>query len=611
MAPDHVLSFNSPLDNDKISKLVFIGCSKESILMSYIPGNPLIVQSDGSILLEVDNPRYEGARDELIRFAELEKSPEHIHTYRLTPLSLWNAAASGETDDAIVDTLERYSKFELPSNVVTDVRDYVSRYGRLKLLRSGEDLILRSTDKLLLTEVWHNKTCREFLVDWIDENTLKVDSSRRGHIKQALVHFGFPAEDLAGYVEGTHLTIELREIATQGLSFHVRDYQGQAIESFYCEGSSRGGSGVIALPCGSGKTVIGMGIMERLQSETLILCSNTVAVRQWISELLDKTSLTPDQVGEYTGDKKEIRPVTVTTYQIMTYHGPGGGGDNGHGDVEGDFPHLELFTSKNWGLIIYDEVHLLPAPVFRITAEIQARRRLGLTATLVREDGRETDVFSLIGPKRFDMPWKDLEKQGWIATAECQEVRLPLHPDMRMAYSVEDDARVKYRLAAENPLKLQAALKLIERHQGDRVLIIGQYLDQLKALAEDLKVPLITGRTPNGEREVLYERFRHGDLKLLIVSKVANFSIDLPDANVAIQVSGTFGSRQEEAQRLGRILRPKSNGGPAFFYSLVTKDTREQEFSVNRQLFLTEQGYHSTIVDGSALIEDLVGGAGK
>lgn len=573
--------------------------------MVYDAGKPLIVQSDGSILLEVDNSLYEEARDELARFAELEKSPEHIHTYRVTPLSLWNAAASGETLDAIIETLERYSKFDLPSNVVTDIREYVSRYGRLKLVRSGDDLLLQSDDALLLTEVWHNKHCTPYLLGWVDERALSVDPARRGHIKQALVAFGFPAEDLAGYAEGARLPISYSEVTRHGLPFYLRDYQGQAVDAFYRDGSSQGGSGVVVLPCGSGKTVIGIGIMDKLRCETLILCSNTVAVRQWISELLDKTSLEPEQVGEYTGDRKEIRPVTVTTYQIMTYRGVAG--DNGNG--EGDFPHMELFTTKDWGLIIYDEVHLLPAPVFRITAEIQAKRRLGLTATLVREDGRETDVFSLIGPKRFDLPWKDLEKQGWIATAECREIRLDLSPDQRLEYAVADDSRVKYRIAAENPAKLRVAIELIERHRGDRILVIGQYLDQLKQLASQLNAPMITGRTPNTERQALYDRFRRGEERLLVVSKVANFSIDLPDANVAIQVSGTFGSRQEEAQRLGRILRPKSDGRAAYFYSLVTRDTRDQDFSVNRQLFLTEQGYRYTIIDGRPLAGQTAGDA--
>jgi DNA excision repair protein ERCC-3 len=548
--------------------------------------NPVIVQSDRTILLEVDHPLYAEARDALAQFAELEKSPEHIHSYRLTPLSLWNAAAAGLDAPRVLELLSRFTKYDLPSNVVSDIREYISRYGRLKLVRDGAALLLKSDDILLIAEISRQKRMQAFILEQRDENTLVVDAARRGHIKQALVAIGFPAEDLAGYTEGVPLSFDLRDIAVSGSPFQLRQYQGEAVTAFYANGSLSGGSGVVVLPCGAGKTVVGIGAMEAVQRTTLILTPNTIAVRQWISELLDKTTLTPDQVGEYTGEHKNIRPITVTTYQILTYRP----------SENGEFPHFGLVTGHDWGLIVYDEVHLLPAPIFRITAEIQARRRLGLTATLVREDGREADVFGLIGPKRFDVPWRELERQGWIATAECHEIRVALADEERMIYAVSEE-REKYRMAAENPVKMRVVQELVRQHADDQVLIIGQYLDQLKELSEVLDAPLLTGRTNNTQREKLYDRFRRGELKRLVVSKVANFAIDLPDANVAIQVSGTFGSRQEEAQRLGRLLRPKADGRPAHFYTIVTRDTRDQEFSANRQLFLTEQGYRYTIED--------------
>lgn len=554
--------------------------------MSIQTSNPVIVQSDRTILLEVDHPLYAEARDALAQFAELEKSPEHIHSYRLTPLSLWNAAAAGLDAPRVLELLSRFTKYDLPSNVVSDIREYISRYGRLKLVRDGAALLLKSDDTLLIAEISRQKRMQAFILEQRDENTLVVDAARRGHIKQALVAIGFPAEDLAGYTEGVPLSFDLRDITVSGSPFQLRQYQGEAVTAFYANGSPSGGSGVVVLPCGAGKTVVGIGAMEAVQRTTLILTPNTIAVRQWISELLDKTTLTPDQVGEYTGEHKNIRPITVTTYQILTYRP----------SENGEFPHFGLVTGHDWGLIVYDEVHLLPAPIFRITAEIQARRRLGLTATLVREDGREADVFGLIGPKRFDVPWRELERQGWIATAECHEIRVALADEARMIYAVSEE-REKYRMAAENPVKMRVVQELVRQHADDQVLIIGQYLDQLKELSEVLDAPLLTGRTNNTQREKLYDRFRQGELKRLVVSKVANFAIDLPDANVAIQVSGTFGSRQEEAQRLGRLLRPKADGRPAHFYTIVTRDTRDQEFSANRQLFLTEQGYRYTIED--------------
>ncbi len=561
------------------------------------PTNPIIVQSDRTILLEVDHPLHAEARDALAQFAELEKSPEHIHTYRLSPLSLWNAAAGGMSASAILELLTHYSKYALPSNITVDIRDYINRYGRVKLIRKGDALLLTSEDTALIAEVMHHKRTQPYILRQIDRNTIQVDASRRGHIKQALIHMGFPAEDLAGYTDGSSLPLKLLSPTHNGKEFQPRTYQYAASSAFYAGGAPSGGSGVVVLPCGAGKTIVGLATMSDIQRATLILTPNTVAVRQWITEILDKTDIPPEMVGEYTGERKDICPITVSTYQILTYRRTIKHDD---GTQEEVYPHFSLFTGYDWGLIIYDEVHLLPAPVFRVTAEIQVRRRLGLTATLVREDGREADVFSLIGPKKYDVPWRELEKQGWIATAECHEIRVGLSEDEQMNYATAE-VREKYRIAAETPAKLSVVRHLVEQHQNDQILVIGQYIDQLKQLAEELDAPLLTGRTPNGQREKLYEQFRRGEIKRMVVSKVANFAIDLPDANVAIQVSGTFGSRQEEAQRLGRILRPKGDGGMAYFYSVVTRDTRDQEFSANRQLFLTEQGYRYIIEDAEAL----------
>jgi DNA excision repair protein ERCC-3 len=546
---------------------------------------PIIVQSDRTVLLEVNNPEYPAARDALARFAELEKSPEHIHTYRITPLSLWNAAASGLAPDAIVDALTMYGKYELPTNVRTDIIDYISRYGRLKLVRESGVLLLVSDDPMLITEITHHKRFVGLIGEQRDARTLEIDPALRGQIKQALVQFGFPAEDLAGYVDGAALDIVLQPQTSGGTPLQLRPYQQEAVDVFYAAGGVRGGSGVVVLPCGAGKTIVGLGVMDRLRCATLILTPNTVAARQWIREIIDKTNISPDLVGEYSGERKEIKPITVANYQILTHRS----------SKSSEFTHFQLFSERDWGLIVYDEVHLLPAPVFRITAEIQARRRLGLTATLVREDGREGDVFSLIGPKKYDVPWKELEAQGWIATAECHEVRIPLHPDRRMDYAISDE-REKARIAAENPWKLEVLDMILEKHPDDQVLVIGQYLDQLDLIRDQLGDPLITGKTPTRDREKLYEAFRTGEIRRLIVSKVANFAIDLPDANVAIQLSGSYGSRQEEAQRLGRILRPKRSGSLAHFYTLVTRDTKDQDFAANRQMFLTEQGYRYDII---------------
>ena len=549
------------------------------------PTNPLIVQGDKSLLLEVQNERYESARDALARFAELEKSPEYIHTYRITSLSLWNAASSGLTAAEILAQLEDFSKYGLPSNVVRDIDEYVGRYGRVKLIREGENLIVTSEDEMLMVEIQNHKATARYLRERLDARRILVAPGRRGYLKQALLQIGYPAEDLAGYVVGEDLPISLRLATLGGKSFCLRHYQEEAADIFYASGAARGGSGVVVLPCGAGKTIVGMAAMAQLQTSTLILTPSTVAVRQWINELVDKTSLTEDLIGEYSGLQKDIRPVTVSTYQILTYRKRG----------SEEFPHFGLFSARNWGLIIYDEVHLLPAPIFRITAEIQARRRLGLTATLVREDGLEGDVFSLIGPQKYNVPWKDLEKQGWIATAICHEIRAPLDESLRMEYALAPK-RQKYSIAAHNPRKFPIMQAILNRHVGESILVIGMYLDQLDEIARQLNAPLITGATPVREREKLYAGLRSGEIKILVVSKVANFSIDLPDASVAIEISGTFGSRQEEAQRLGRILRPKSDGAMAHFYTVVTRETVDQTFAANRQRFLTEQGYKYEIL---------------
>jgi DNA excision repair protein ERCC-3 len=560
--------------------------------MQYNPANPLIVQGDRTILLEVDNPLHAEARDAIAPFAELEKSPEHIHTYRLTPLSLWNAAAAGMSAEAMIEALQLYSKFPLPGNLPPDLRELVSRYGRVRLQRVDGQLRLITGDRPLLEELARQRGVRDYLGERVDETSFAVDDAHRGVLKQGLIAVGYPAEDLAGYTAGTALPMAVRRVTQSGLPFSVRDYQQGAVAAFYAGGDARGGSGVIVLPCGAGKTIVGLAAMTALQTETLVLTTSTTAVEQWRREILDKTDIDPALVGTYTGDSKTMAPVTLATYQIVTYRPK----------KDGDFPHFHLFDGRDWGLIIYDEVHLLPAPVFRITADIQARRRLGLTATLVREDHREEDVFSLIGPKKYDVPWRVLESKGWIAEAQCHEVRLGLHGALRMEYAVAE-WREKFRLASENPVKEDLVAVLLDRydHPEDRVLVIGQYLKQLRRIAERFDIPLITGQTPNSEREELYENFRRGVIRRLVLSKVGNFAIDLPDANVMVQVSGTFGSRQEEAQRLGRILRPKEGERPASFYTLVSRDTREMDFAHHRQLFLTEQGYSYEILDESDL----------
>jgi len=546
--------------------------------------NPLIVQSDRTMLLEVHNPRFDDCRAFCSRFAELEKSPEHFHTYRITALSLWNAASSGMTAEEIIAGLEEFTKYPLPKNVVNEIKEQISRYGKVKLVKEEDgELYIISEEPNFLKEIAHHRSIQNYIKEF-QNNRIAVLKEYRGHIKHALIKIGYPVEDLAGYDEGAAYNFNFRAVMRSGRQFSMRDYQRKAVEVFHAGGSKYGGSGVIVLPCGAGKTIVGIGVMQLVGAYTLILVTNTLSIRQWKNEMLDKTDIPEEDIGEYSGEKKEIKPITIATYNIVTHRKKKGG----------DFTHYHLFSAANWGLIIYDEVHLLPAPVFRLTSELQAKRRLGLTATLVREDGLEEDVFSLIGPKKYDVPWKELEKQSWIANAKCIEIRVDMDEELRTQYSVSDD-REKYRLASENPAKLDVIKVIMEEHGKNNILIIGQYLDQLEKIAKKFKLPIITGQTPLSERERLYKAFREGKEPCLIVSRVANFSIDLPDARVAIQVSGTFGSRQEEAQRLGRVLRPKGNDNMAYFYTIVSRDTTEETFAQNRQLFLTEQGYEYQI----------------
>src|SRR6476620_5563500 len=629
---------------------------------------PMIIQGDGTILLEVENDSYSECRDWLSRFAELVKSPEHIHTYKITPIAIWNAAASGLKSQKVLDVLVTFSKYPIPQNIVTDIRDWFSRYGKIKLEKITDEkrndvqsvnientsskinshysnvnlLVLSSFDDILITEIYNNNGINKYVLNKLNSNNLLIDAEYRGRIKNALIKIGYPVEDLVGYVTGDPLPIKLRDkIASTGEKFCLRRYQYEASEAFYVSGSERGGSGVVVMPCGAGKTIVGIDIISKICQETLIIGSSTVGVRQWIRELVEKSFIDRKMIGEYTGDLKEVRPITVTTYQCLTYHSTktqdkkreketlheieeknnidsrseivnytsdiidNNATNNRYGNNDYKiheqriYPHLEIFKAKNWGLIIYDEVHLLPAPVFRITADIQAKRRLGLTATLIREDSMEDDVFSLIGPKKFDSPWKELERQGWIAEASCYEIRVGMDYDYRMKYATSP-LRIKYRVAAENSRKINVVKHLVSEHEGvDSILVIGDYIDQLTQISSLINAPIITGKTPNSDRERLYSLFRNGEIKLLVVSKVANYAIDLPDANVAIQVSGTFGSRQEEAQRLGRILSPKKPNKQAYFYTIVSKDTVDQEYASKRQLFLTERGYKYTIIDSN------------
>ena len=548
---------------------------------------PLIVQSDRTVLLEVAHPLASEARHALTVFAELERAPEHIHTYRITRLGLWNARAAGHSADEMLGVLERYSRFPVPASVSVDLSETVARYGRLVIDRVDVDdqnslLRLRSTDEAVLREVTRAKKIAPLLERQLDPQSFVVMQWARGELKQELVKLGWPAEDLAGYTPGTPHQFDLQPNRVND-GWDLREYQQHAIDNFF-----HGGSGVVVLPCGAGKTLVGAGAMAQAKTTTLILVTNTVSARQWRDELLKRTTLTREEIGEYSGQVKEIKPVTIATYQILT------------AKRRGDYAHLSVLDALDWGLIVYDEVHLLPAPVFKLTAELQARRRLGLTATLVREDGREGDVFSLIGPKRFDAPWKEIEEQGFISPATCYEVRVDLPPEERLTYAAAADDE-RYRMAATAPAKLDIVLRLVRKHTGERILIIGQYLDQIDQISEAVNAPQLTGATPVDERERLYQEFRTGETPVLVVSKVANFSVDLPEATVAIQVSGSFGSRQEEAQRLGRLLRPKESGLPAHFYTLVSRDTVDQDFAQNRQRFLAEQGYSYTILDAHAL----------
>jgi DNA excision repair protein ERCC-3 len=536
---------------------------------------PLIVQSDKTALLEVDHELAGEARHELAVFAELERAPEHIHTYRITKLGLWNARAAGHDSDFVLGVLDRYAKFAVPTSVRTDITETMNRYGRLTIQRdSAGELELVSQEPAILAEATKHRKIAELLDGRISQTAFKIQPWARGQVKQELLKLGWPAEDFAGYTPGTP-----HEIALTDGTWHIRDYQTQAVDKFW-----QGGSGVVVLPCGAGKTIVGAAAMAVAKTNTLILVTNTVSARQWKAELLKRTTLTEDEIGEYSGSVKEIKPITIATYQILTTK------------RKSEYAHLSLLNANDWGLIVYDEVHLLPAPIFKMTADLQARRRLGLTATLVREDGKEGDVFSLIGPKRFDAPWKEIEAQGYIAPAACFEIRIDLPEEERLNYAMANQED-RYRIAATSPMKIDVIKKLLAKHAGEPTLIIGQYLDQIHTIADALDMPMITGETPVDERERLFDLFRTGAITALVVSKVANFSIDLPEASVAIQISGSYGSRQEEAQRLGRLLRPKVDGRTASFYTLISRDTVDQDFAQNRQRFLAEQGYSYEILD--------------
>ncbi len=551
---------------------------------------PLIVQSDKTILLEVGHPGAPAARSAIAPFAELERAPEHVHTYRVTPLALWNARAAGHDAEQVVDALMTHSRFPVPQPLLMDVVDTMSRFGRLQLVKHpAHGLTLVSFDRAVLEEVLRNRKVAPMLGMRIDPDTVQVHPSERGRLKQVLLKLGWPAEDLAGYVDGEAHPISLETGDPEAGGWQLRDYQQLAADAFW-----DGGSGVVVLPCGAGKTMVGAAAMAKAQATTLILVTNTVAGRQWKRELVARTSLTEDEIGEFSGERKEIRPVTIATYQVITRRS------------KGEYRNLEIFDSRDWGLVVYDEVHLLPAPVFRMTADLQSRRRLGLTATLVREDGREGDVFSLIGPKRYDAPWRDIEAQGWIAPADCVEVRVTLTDSERLGYAVAENEE-KYRLCSTAHTKVAVVRSILDRHPDAQTLVIGAYLDQLAELGEALDAPVITGSMRNAERERLFDAFRAGEHRVLVVSKVANFSIDLPEAAVAVQVSGTFGSRQEEAQRLGRLLRPKKDRGQAHFYSVVSRDTLDADYAAHRQRFLAEQGYAYRITDADDLLGPAIG----
>lgn len=552
--------------------------------MNFNPQNPLIIQSDSTILLEVNNSKFQEARELLSGFAHLEKSPEHIHTYSITPLSLWNAKTIGLTAEAIISSLEKYTKYPIPQNVIAEIIEISGRFGKIELIKAEDKkLKLTAADKDLLSQLVRNPSVRDYVENKNGEYF--VEAKFRGVLKQKFIDLNYPINDIAGFADGENYNIQMLEVGKDKLPFVLRNYQKSAVDAFIGDNNLRGGSGVVVLPCGAGKTVVGIKTMTTISKKTLILVTNITAAHQWKREILNRTNLTESEIGEYSGEKKEIKPITIATYQILTYRK----------DKEGDFEHFGIFNSQDWGLIIYDEVHLLPAPVFKFTAEIQARRRLGLTATLIREDNLQTDVFALIGPKKFDTPWKDLEKAGWIAAAKCIEIRVELDEFSKNGY-LSLSKREQIRVAYENKNKIAVVADLLEKHKGEKVLILGQYIEQIDELGKKFNAPVIKGNTKNTERDKLYEDFRNGSLNVLVLSRVGNMAVDLPDANVAIQVSGMFGSRQEEAQRLGRILRPKQNNQQATFYSIVTRDTAELEFAMKRQIFLAEQGYPYEII---------------
>ena len=559
------------------------------------PENPLILQSDMTIVLETMHPRFAEMRDELLPFAELDKSPQFLHTYKLTPISIWNAASVGYTSERVVSFLEENARYDIPANFAKEVRNWFAKSNVFTLYDDVDSCLrLEASDPQLFSQLHEDSDLSRHFNEYNEQlGHAWLGHGRRGLVKTKLMQLGFPVHDRASFISGAPLSIELSAQTTDGREFRLRPYQQSAVDYFYLDGKPGGGNGVVVLPCGAGKTVVAMAAMAAVGAHTLVLSPNTVALHQWRREILDKTNITEDQIGEYSGSVKEIKPITLTTYQIMTYRASKGE----------DFLHFDLFSKGDWGLIVYDEVHLLPAPVFRATAEIQARRRLGLTATLIREDGKEDEVFCLIGPKRYDAPWKELERGGFIASVECIEVRVPMDDELSRKY-MNSSKRERYRLACENPNKTEVLLALLRKHHGRRILIIGLYIAQLEALSAELNVPLISGKMPNDERERLYDAFRAGEQRVLVISKVGNFAIDLPDANVAIQISGTFGSRQEEAQRLGRILRPKSDGSTSKFYSLTSENSVDQDYAEKRQRFLTERGYYYELVNSSQIVND-------
>lgn len=540
---------------------------------------PLMVQSDKTMLLDVHSPSFEECRNDIIAFADLVKSPEHIHTYTLSPLTLWNAVSSGLDSNEIISRLNKWSRYEIDERVIFFIEDTASRYGEFILTEEDQDKLRLSVkrERFFLT-LLSEPTLKKYLKKG-DGNYFLISKLDRGTVKAKMVKMGFPVDDKIPLKKGSKLEFELKD------SVEIRDYQKESVDAFL----SSGGYGTIVLPCGSGKTIVGIETAVTLKTNTLILCPNVSSVHQWIRELLDKTTLTPDQIGEYSGETKTIKPVTVCTYQVLTYRTK----SDDKEETEPVYPHFSIFSENNWGLVIYDEVHMLPAPVFRITAELQSIYRLGLTATLIREDGREDEVFSLVGPKRFDTPWAELTQKGFIAKAYCHEVRIPLPHTMELEYALAPK-KEKYRIASQNPLKIKVAEAILKKHEGESILIIGQYLEQLQVFRDHFGYPIITGTTSNKKRDELYDKFRSGEEKVMIVSKVANFAVDLPDASVAIEISGSFGSRQEEAQRLGRILRPKARD--SHFYTIVTEYSQEEEFASNRQKFLSEQGYSYSII---------------